>query len=69
MLICDSFVNNFLLNPPPSMEEQGKVVRSFLEEMENAINVHPLFKDASEAELEGAVEAVEKYVMTKLYGR
>jgi hypothetical protein len=35
--------------------------------MEDAISNHPLWKEASEEEFEGACEGMEKYICTKIY--
>ncbi len=51
------------------MVEQGAVIRSFLEDLENSIMQHSLWRDASEEEMDGVSEGLEKYIMTKLHDK
>lgn len=45
----------------------GAMVRTFVSSMEDTILQHPLWKDASEDEIENITEGIEKYILTKLY--
>lgn len=54
---------------PPSADADAARVQAFFEEMETAMAKHPLFAGAAPAELDGATEALEKYLMTKLHDR
>jgi len=62
-----SFVASFPSQQLATLEQQGALVRAFLENVENIIIDHPLWNGASEVELDGVTEGLEKYVMTKLY--
>eukprot|EP01114_Cavostelium_apophysatum_P013861 TRINITY_DN3451_c0_g1_i2.p1 TRINITY_DN3451_c0_g1~~TRINITY_DN3451_c0_g1_i2.p1 ORF type:complete len:581 (+),score=137.83 TRINITY_DN3451_c0_g1_i2:144-1886(+) len=62
-----NFVNGFIQQRPESIEQQGQMVRSFVDFMEDQIMKHPLWKDANEDELDGVLEGLEKFVMTKLF--
>lgn len=61
-----------------SLEQQGQSIRSFLNHMERVISwryyinlqiiaEHPLWKDASEEEMDLVSEGIEKFVTTKLF--
>lgn len=50
-------------------ENDGKRVQDFFLTMEGAIRDHPLWADSSDAEIDNALEGLEKYVMTKLHSR
>jgi hypothetical protein len=45
----------------------GAMVRAFVSSMEDTILQHPLWKDATEDEIENIAEGIEKYILTKLY--
>eukprot|EP01118_Nematostelium_gracile_P015409 TRINITY_DN6171_c0_g1_i1.p1 TRINITY_DN6171_c0_g1~~TRINITY_DN6171_c0_g1_i1.p1 ORF type:complete len:569 (-),score=107.38 TRINITY_DN6171_c0_g1_i1:50-1756(-) len=62
-----SFVASFPTQPLETLESQGNVVRIFLANVERIITDHPLWKDASEDEMEGVTEGLEKYITTKLF--
>ncbi|GBG58841.1 hypothetical protein CBR_g241 [Chara braunii] len=48
-------------------ERNSAIVQEFLASTEAAFRAHPLWAGASEEELEGAGEGLEKYLMTKLF--
>lgn len=50
-------------------ENDGKRLQDFLLTMEAAIRDHPLWANATEEEVDCALEGLEKYVMTKLFMR
>lgn len=50
-------------------ENDGKRLQDFLLTMEAAIRDHPLWANATEEEIDCALEGLEKYVMTKLFMR
>ncbi|XP_022718192.1 vacuolar protein sorting-associated protein 9A-like [Durio zibethinus] len=50
-------------------ENDGKRIQDFFLTMEAAIRDHPLWTGASDAEIDNALEGLEKYVMTKLHSR
>ncbi|KAF3440949.1 hypothetical protein FNV43_RR19235 [Rhamnella rubrinervis] len=50
-------------------ENDSKKVQEFLTTMENTIRDHPLWADATDEEVDSAMEGLEKYVMTKLFSR
>ena len=50
-------------------EADGNKVQDFLSRSEQAFQHHPLWADSSYEELEAAGEGLEKYLLTKLYGR
>ncbi|XWS21993.1 hypothetical protein CRYUN_Cryun30bG0105400 [Craigia yunnanensis] len=50
-------------------ENDGKKIQDFFLTMEAAIRDHPLWEDSSDAEIDNALEGLEKYVMTKLHSR
>lgn len=63
-------IKNFLSafqKKPPVPEEHGKIVRNFIDEILYLASQHKLWKGASEEEMEMANEALEKYVMTKIF--
>ncbi|KAG8098908.1 hypothetical protein GUJ93_ZPchr0013g37667 [Zizania palustris] len=53
----------------PNAEEDGSRVQTFFAEMETAIKDHPLWADATNQEIDHALEGLEKYIMTKLFDR
>ncbi|PRP77765.1 hypothetical protein PROFUN_14126 [Planoprotostelium fungivorum] len=61
------FEREFLNNPPKTIEDQSKLFRSGLDDIENRILAHPLWKDAEEEEIEDAEESIEKYMSNKLF--
>ncbi|XP_028806016.1 vacuolar protein sorting-associated protein 9A-like [Neltuma alba] len=63
-----SFIVSFSFYPP-NPENDGKRVQEFYLTMEAAIREHPLWTGATEEEIDCAMEALEKYVMTKLFSR
>ncbi|KAK4285046.1 hypothetical protein QN277_001792 [Acacia crassicarpa] len=63
-----SFIVSFSFYPP-NPESDGKRVQEFYLTMETAIREHPLWTGATEEEIDCAMEALEKYVMTKLFSR
>jgi hypothetical protein len=67
MVICGfRFISSYRQKTPVS-DEQSIVFRKFFEQTIEQIQTHPLWKDASFAELDAASEALEKYIMTKIY--
>ena len=54
-----------VLTPPCSLAAR----QDFLRTTEAAFRSHPLWKNATEEELEASGEGLEKYLMTKLYAR
>lgn len=54
------------MKSPNSIDDQARIIHSFVEIMENKIEKHPLWKDASEEEMDGVVEGIEKFILTKL---
>lgn len=50
-------------------ENDSKKVQEFFSRMETAIRDHPLWANASEEDIDCALEGLEKYVMTKLISR
>ncbi|TVU44077.1 hypothetical protein EJB05_03506 [Eragrostis curvula] len=63
-----SFLVSFSFHEPNAEEDAGKV-QAFLAEMEGSIRDHPLWANASDQEIDHALEGLEKYVMTKLFDR
>jgi len=62
-----SFIANYLNQPHESMKEQSFKIHSYLSTLETVIHGHPLWKDATDEELDGVSEGLEKYVLTKVY--
>jgi hypothetical protein len=52
---------------PPVPEDQGKIVRNIIDELLHMAGQHKLWRGASEDEMEMANEAIEKYLMTKIF--
>ncbi|XVF63451.1 hypothetical protein PTKIN_Ptkin09bG0088000 [Pterospermum kingtungense] len=63
-----SFIVSFSFYPA-NPENDGKRIQDFFLTMEDAIRDHPLWADSSDAEIDNALEGLEKYVMTKLCSR
>ncbi|KAK3014974.1 hypothetical protein RJ639_010331, partial [Escallonia herrerae] len=63
-----SFIVSFTFYAENS-ENDGTRFQDFLLTMEATIRDHPLWANASEEEIDCAVEGLEKYVMTKLFSR
>ncbi|KAJ8759510.1 hypothetical protein K2173_007127 [Erythroxylum novogranatense] len=63
-----SFIVSFSFHAA-NPENNGKRVQEFFSTMEAAIIDHPLWADASDEEIDRAMEGLEKYVMTKLFAR
>ncbi|ONM11416.1 Vacuolar protein sorting-associated protein 9A [Zea mays] len=63
-----SFLVSFSFHAP-NAEEDGSKVQAFLAEMESAIRDHPLWANATDQEIDHALEGLEKYVITKLFDR
>eukprot|EP01119_Soliformovum_irregulare_P026248 TRINITY_DN9979_c0_g1_i1.p1 TRINITY_DN9979_c0_g1~~TRINITY_DN9979_c0_g1_i1.p1 ORF type:complete len:587 (-),score=159.24 TRINITY_DN9979_c0_g1_i1:6-1547(-) len=61
------FINTFQYQPGGSMQEQGVIVRSYLNGLEEQVMEHALWKDSTEDELDSISDGLEKFVMTKLY--
>ncbi|PNH00904.1 Vacuolar protein sorting-associated protein 9A [Tetrabaena socialis] len=53
----------------PDSDADSREVQEFLTSMEQSFARHPLWAGSSRAELDNAVEGLEKYLMTKLYDR
>ena len=49
--------------------ETQKMIRNFLNEIENVIKLHVLWKDSNEIEIENTIEGLEKYITSKLYSK
>ncbi|XP_015690192.2 vacuolar protein sorting-associated protein 9A-like isoform X2 [Oryza brachyantha] len=65
-------IRNFLASlsqGEPNAEEGGARVQAFFAEMEAAIRDHPLWANASNQEIDNALEGLEKFIMTKLFDR
>lgn len=60
------FVKKFT-SKPPQPEDQGKVVRGYLDDVVGHMLNHRAWSGASMEEAEIAMEAAEKYVMQKIY--
>ena len=54
---------------PPDAERDSARVQHFLSTTEATFRAHPLWRGASEEELEASGEGLEKYLLTKLHGR
>ncbi|CAL4920052.1 unnamed protein product [Urochloa decumbens] len=63
-----SFLVSFSFHEP-NAEDDGSKVQAFLTEMESAIRDHPLWANATNQEIDDALEGLEKYIMTKLFDR
>ncbi|UPR03406.1 vacuolar protein sorting-associated protein [Chloropicon primus] len=64
------FINDMLKSSTTGdAEGDSQKVQSFLSQSEVAFQSHPLWHDSSYEELEAAGEGLEKYLLTKLYGR
>ncbi|KAE8699097.1 Vacuolar sorting protein 9 domain isoform 3 [Hibiscus syriacus] len=63
-----SFIVSFSFNAP-NPENNSKRIQDFFLSMEAAIRGHPLWEASSDAEIDNALEGLEKYVMTKLHSR
>ncbi|XP_039037029.1 vacuolar protein sorting-associated protein 9A-like [Hibiscus syriacus] len=63
-----SFIVSFSFNAP-NPENDSKRIQDFLLSMEAAMRDHPLWEASSDAEIDNALEGLEKYVMTKLHSR
>ncbi|GJM97212.1 hypothetical protein PR202_ga14121 [Eleusine coracana subsp. coracana] len=63
-----SFLASLSFQEPNAEEDAGKI-QAFLAEMEGAIRDHPLWANASNQEIDHALEGLEKFVMTKLFDR
>uniref|UniRef100_A0A0D9W184 VPS9 domain-containing protein n=3 Tax=Leersia perrieri TaxID=77586 RepID=A0A0D9W184_9ORYZ len=67
-----SFLTSFSHGDPNSAaaaDEDGGKVQAFFAEMETAIREHPLWANATNQEIDHALEGLEKFVMTKLFDR
>lgn len=62
-----AFVAQFTETPPQDPGRQQEVVRNFLQVSEDRIRNHALWHNASEGELEEMSEALERFVLSKLY--
>ena len=51
------------------VEQDTDLVRDFLEETEEAINVHPLWRSLGEKEMQDTFEALEKFLLVNLHPR
>lgn len=60
------FLSNFRAKPPVP-EEQGKLVRRFIDETVQQILAHKLWRGASDEDIDAASEWIEKYAMTKIF--
>merc|ERR1711937_811239 len=58
-----------MLKSSSNAEADGQKVQDFLARSEDAFRSHPLWIDSSLEEFEAAGEGLEKYLLTKLYGR
>lgn len=63
-----SFIVSFSYNAADP-ERDSKSVQEFLNSMEGAFMVHPLWAGATEEDIDSAGEGLEKYLMTKLFNR
>ncbi|KYQ90380.1 vacuolar sorting protein 9 domain-containing protein [Tieghemostelium lacteum] len=62
-----NFANQFASNGPSKFEDQGVVITNYTRELENWILSNPLWLNASESEIEGIRDGIEKYIMTKVF--
>jgi hypothetical protein len=62
-----TFIVTFSNSPPEPIEQQALKVHNYLNNIENTILNHPLWKDINEEELDTVIEGLEKYVTTRLY--
>ena len=53
----------------PDAERDAERVQDFLSKTEAAFRSHPLWRGASEDEIEASGEGLEKYLMTKIHAR
>lgn len=65
----ESFLSKFATQTPGTIFKQGTKIREFINGMQLKIMEHNLWKDATDEEIEGIEEGLEKYIMTKLYDR
>lgn len=61
-----AFISKFSQQPPIA-SEQGAIVRNYLDEVVGLMLHHRAWANATEEDVDIAVEAVEKYVMQKIY--
>uniref|UniRef100_A0A0E0P3R7 VPS9 domain-containing protein n=1 Tax=Oryza rufipogon TaxID=4529 RepID=A0A0E0P3R7_ORYRU len=64
-----SFLASLSQGGEPNAEVDGGRVQTFFAEMETAIRDHPLWANATNQEIDNALEGLEKYIMTKLFDR
>uniref|UniRef100_A0A0D9ZFM5 VPS9 domain-containing protein n=1 Tax=Oryza glumipatula TaxID=40148 RepID=A0A0D9ZFM5_9ORYZ len=64
-----SFLASLSQAGEPNAEVDGGRVQTFFAEMETAIRDHPLWANATNQEIDNALEGLEKYIMTKLFDR
>jgi len=62
-----NFVVQFSNSVPTTIDQQGLTIQNYTKELENWILSHPLWVNASEPEIEGIRDGIEKYIMTKLF--
>eukprot|EP00879_Flechtneria_rotunda_P020965 GHRR01022075.1.p1 GENE.GHRR01022075.1~~GHRR01022075.1.p1 ORF type:complete len:243 (+),score=81.60 GHRR01022075.1:257-985(+) len=53
----------------PNPQTDSQALQAFLQRMEAAISQHPLFSSSTPGEVDAAVEALERYLMSKLHER
>lgn len=64
---CKLFVQRMLSNPSLSVEQQSEMVHDFYGAMSEHLQSHPLFQNQPQEMIDGTLNGVEKYIMTKLY--
>lgn len=60
-------MTQFSENPPLDVDRQQEVVRNFLQVSEDKIRGHVLWRDSSDEELDEMSEALERFVLSKIY--
>lgn len=64
--LLTDFIHRFS-SKPPGPEEQGQIIRSFLDEVLGMMMNHRAWTNAMMEDMEIAAEAAEKYIMQKVY--
>ncbi|KAF2073989.1 hypothetical protein CYY_004696 [Polysphondylium violaceum] len=62
-----NFVVQFSNGAPASIDQQGITIQNYTKELESWILSNPLWANATEPEIEGIRDGIEKYLMTKLF--
>eukprot|EP01137_Pigoraptor_chileana_P028935 Opistho-2@13434 len=62
-----TFIERFLANEGLSIEEKAESVQSMLQTMANRMSSHQLWRTTNEEEFAGAIDGIEKYILTKIY--